>query len=340
MEDLKTFEGLPVVDQKIKNLIERFLFSQDVSESTRINYQKYLKRFFEWVKVEGLNLSDLTREDVIRYKKDLRETLTPDSVNSYLVAVRNFFKHVSSKTSFPNIAKDVKNCKIKKGFKKDALTKDQVKRLINSIDTETLRGLRDKALINLIAHTGLRRIEINRANVGDLRQEGEDKLLYVQGKGRREKDEFVVITDREIYEPLEAYLKAREKVESFGPLFVSHSNRNAEKRLTTRSISRIVKNRLREIGINNPRLSCHSLRHTALTLSLKAGASLEATQRLGRHKSINTTLIYLHHIDRLKDAPEKRITQYLNLNEKPNVSLLLKTDIEDNYQKGGAYAQI
>jgi len=95
-------------------------------------------------------------------------------------------------------------------------------------------------------------------------------------------------------------------------LFPSLSDMNLGQRLTTRSVSRIVKSYLRKIGLNSNRLTAHSLRHTAITLCLQGGATIQEAQALGRHANINTTLIYAHNIDRLTQAPERKIDAVLN----------------------------
>ena len=69
---------------------------------------------------------------------------------------------------------------------------------------------------------------------------------------------------------------------------------------------------MRKIGLNSDRLTAHSLRHTAITLALKGGATIQEAQALGRHANINTTLIYAHNIDRLTQAPERKIDVVLN----------------------------
>jgi integrase/recombinase XerC/integrase/recombinase XerD len=96
-------------------------------------------------------------------------------------------------------------------------------------------------------------------------------------------------------------------IEDSAPLFVSHSDRNNTERVTTRTLSRIAKERLRGINLNSTRLSAHSLRHTAITLSLQAGATIQEAQGMARHASITTTMIYAHNIDRIANAPERKI---------------------------------
>ena len=82
-------------------------------------------------------------------------------------------------------------------------------------------------------------------------------------------------------------------------------------RLKTRSLREIVKGALREAGFDDSRLTAHSLRHTAVTLSLLGGASLQQAQAMARHTSINTTLVYSHNIDRVNNAGEFSIDKML-----------------------------
>lgn len=159
--------------------------------------------------------------------------------------------------------------------------------------------------------TGLRTIEVVRADVSDIRQEGGEAVLWIQGKGREVKDEFVVLTP-DTLDPIYDYLSLRNVKSDSEPLFASVSLRNNNERLTTRSVSRIVKTRLRNAGINNKRLTAHSLRHTAITLALQAGATIQEAQALGRHSNINTTLIYAHNVNRILNAPERKIDKLLS----------------------------
>ena len=79
--------------------------------------------------------------------------------------------------------------------------------------------------------------------------------------------------------------------------------------MTTKSISRICKESLIAAGYDSDRLTAHSFRHTAATLNLMNGASVEETQQLLGHKNINTTLIYSHALERAKNNSEKRIAK-------------------------------
>jgi len=291
-------------------MLNDFISSQDVKEGSKETYHRALEQFFVWMKNESIERP--VKKDILTYKEFLEKRgLSSSTISSYLVTVRKFFHWTEEMNYYKNIANRVKGAKRNKNFKKDPLRLGQIKKLLECIDRTDLKGKRDYALLNLLIRTGLRAIEITRANVEDIRQQGGVSVLWVQGKARDAKDEFVVLTEETLI-PIEEYLKLRGKVEDKDPLFSSVSDRNRGRRLTTHSISRIVKDYLRKVGIGSKRLTAHSLRHTAITLALLAGNSLQEAQVLARHSSINTTLIYSHNINRIAQAPEKRIDAYLN----------------------------
>ena len=298
----------PVLDE----LIAEFIKAQDVRESSRETYRKGLKKFLAWLKDRGI--TSPARQTILDYKDELRESgLSSLSVSSYTGAVRKFFSWLEATRGLPNIAKGIKGARRTRGFRKDPLTLPQVLELLNSIDRRELRGLRDYALINLLTTTGLRTIEAIRADIGDVRQEGGEALLWIQGKGRDEKDEPAILP-AETLKPLYEYLTARGPAGKDAPLFSSLSNRNGGGRLTTRTLRRVIKERLRAIGIDSERLTAHSVRHTCITLALQAGATIQEAQALARHANINTTLIYAHNIDRIKQAPERKVAVLLSGN--------------------------
>lgn len=310
MKELVARKEIPLRSgERPSDLVERFLASQDTKQTSKETYRRGLMRFMGWIIREGIQ--DPTREDILAYKGFLRnQDLSSSTLSSYLVAVRKFFEWTEGVKIYPNVAKGIKGARRSRGFRKDSLTIPQIKELLGGIDRSTLRGKRDYALINLLIRTGVRTIEVTRADVGDIRQVGGEAVLWIQGKGRDEKDEFVVLTE-ETQRPIMDYLRARGRGGESDPLFASLSDRNRDGRLTTRSISRIVKENLRRIGFDNGRLTAHSLRHTTITLALQGGATIQEAQVLGRHTDINTTLIYAHNINRIAHAPERKVDALL-----------------------------
>jgi site-specific recombinase XerD len=290
-------------------LVNEYLNSLDVLPVTKNNYEKALKKFFLYVQDQGLK--SIIRQDIIAYKNYMKEkNLSACTISTYLSIIRNFYNFLQSEMFCFNVCENIK-LNITHVNRKDSLTIDQAKNLLKHINTfSTQEGIRNKALIMLLITTGLRTIEIERANIKDIQQSGSQKLLYIQGKGRKGKDEFVVINNT-VFKALNDYLDTRQPINKEDPLFISLSDRNKGGRLTTRSIRRIVKSIFKSVGLDSDKLTAHSLRHTAVTLVLKAGATIQQAQAMARHKNINTTMIYAHNIDRLVNAPEKLIMNLL-----------------------------
>ena len=247
------------------------------------------------------------KEDILVYKRFLEaEGLSALTLSSYIVAVRKFFEWCDEIKLYPNIAKNVKGAKRSKQFRKEPLTTEQVQELLSLVNRGTLQGKRDYALLNLMIRTGLRTLEVIKANIGDIRQQGGEALLYVHGKGRDSKDEFVLLT-QDTLKPLYEYLQARGRIDDPAPLFTSLSDRNKCQKLTTRSIRRIVKQHLKCIGLDSNKLTAHSLRHTFATIALLNGAPILQVKEAMRHKNIDTTTIYAHAIDRISNGAERYV---------------------------------
>jgi len=295
------------------DLVGRFLASLDRRESTKATYRRALKPFGQWVN-EAAPSGPLTAETVLNYKKNLvGRGLAPFTINVYLTAVKRFFAWSEGAGLYPNIAKNIEPMKRERGFRKEALTPDQARQLLRSIKTKTAIGKRDFAIVNLIINTGLRTIEVIRADRGDIVNRGDATVLYVQGKGRDTKNEYVVLEPFTLA-AINRYLQTRGAVTSDAPLFTAAGNRNVNGRMTTRSVSRLAKMAIERVAPGNPRLTAHSLRHTAVTFALLAGATVQEAQAFARHSDINTTLIYAHNIDRIGAAPEKKIAALLRAN--------------------------
>lgn len=287
-----------------QSIHDRFFSFIDASPDTVKAYRNAIKRFVLFLSAEGITAP--TREDVIAFRELLKEERKPTTVQNYITAIKIFFRFLDSAGIYKNVADKVKGAKLSRDHKKDYLTSGQAKQLLNSIDQTTTTGARDFAIVSILLTTGLRTVELSRANLEDLRTVGDATALFIQGKGRGEKTEYVKLAEP-VERALRNYLAKHPDKKGPAPLFSSISNNNRSGRLSTRSISGIVKGNLIRAGFNSPRLTAHSLRHTAGTLNLLAGATLEETQQLLRHKSINTTMIYAHHIDRAKNNSEARI---------------------------------
>lgn len=288
-------------------VLSYYVAQEDVKESSKKLYARTLRLFFEWVANEGKQVAQLTKADIVEYKNALfTNGLSSLSVASYLTSLRKFYEWAESEKLYPNIVKGVKTPRRTQAFRKQHLTEEKSAELLNHFESLSLR---DFAIVNLILRTGLRTIEVIRADVGDITFKANRRILKVHGKGHDEKDDFVVLTDK-AYQPIADYLKTRKKAKASEPLFTSDSNRNTGERLTTRTISGLCKGGLKAIGLDGREFTAHSLRHTTAVMILKNGGELTEAQAVLRHTSPATTQIYTESIKeelRLKDAPETRL---------------------------------
>ena len=142
--------------------------------------------------------------------------------------------------------------------------------------------------------------------MGDITYISGQRVLMIHGKGRDEKDNFVILPDG-VYLPIKAYLDTRTDATPNAPLFASVSNRNSGGRMTTRAVSGIAKQGLKNVGLDNKVFTAHSLRHTAAVNVLRAGGSREKVQEMLRHANPATTEIYIATIkeeQRIKSGAE------------------------------------
>ena len=285
------------VDNK-EAIINNFLNFLDVSINTANAYRKALKQLFNYFYNYGVD--NPNRDNILAFKKEMENKgRKPSTIALYLAAARRFFSWTEQSGIYPNITVGVKAPKLERGHKKDYFAAEQIKSVLSNIDRSDIEGLRNYAIIALMTTGGLRTVEVTRASVEDLRVVGGVSVLYVQGKGRADKTEFVKLTPQ-VEVAIREYLKVRGEVEMQAPLFASVSNRNRGARLTTRTIRGLCKNAMKAAGFNSDRLTAHSLRHTAVTLALLAGQDLAEVQHFARHHNISTTQIYAHNIDRMK----------------------------------------
>lgn len=290
------------------DLFSRFISFLDAKPKTVETYTRALRQLFNYLSLNG-SLQNPTREDIVAFREELKASgHKPTTVTNYINATRLFFQWTEQEGLYPNIAAHIKGAKLDRDFKKGYLTSRQVKAVLEKVERDSLHGLRDYAMLVLMVTGGLRTIEVSRANIGDLQTAGDNTVLYVQGKGRDEKTEYIKI-DAKVEEALRYYLKARGENNPEAPLFASLSNNSRGQRMTTRAISGVVKEHLREAGYDSDKLTAHSLRHTAVTLSLLAGKDITEVQQFARHANIATTMVYNHALDKAKNGCSEAIAK-------------------------------
>lgn len=299
MNELMLVETTHTVSLNFTCLSDEFIQSLDVSDRSRETYHAALNVFLAFLSTQAISVP--TRQDILAYKGILvQRGLSAFTVSTYLVAVRQLFSWLEAEKVCPNIAATIKGLKRPQTHSKEILNTWQIHKLLG-FDRADISGLRDYAIINLMLRTGLRTIEVVRADVTDIGTEGAEIVLRIQGKGRDSKDAFVVLTD-EAYQPIYDYLQARGVNE--GPIFLSHSDRTHGQRLSTRGLRDIICRRMQAAGVKTDKVSAHSLRHTTATLALMNGADVVGVRDMLRHQDLNTTMIYVRNLKRISNAAE------------------------------------
>lgn len=311
MAELQTCQKTMPLSSDSMEILRHFINYIDVKSKSADTYRKGIHQFLIYTKTNNIKIlfNDIgdrfiSREDIISWREELKLKHKPTTVQTYLTSVKLFFQWLNQEALYPNIAEHIKGVKIDKGYKKDYLTSYQSQRVLECIETNSIKGKRDYAIIALMLTCGLRTVEVVRANTEDIKNVGDYTALFVQGKGRDEKNEQVKIDPR-VEEAIRSYLSVR--YDRNAALFISTSNNNNGQRMTTRSVSMLVKQALKNAGFDSDRLTAHSLRHTAGTLALINGAKLTDVQQLLRHSNINTTMIYNHAIDIASNDSVQRI---------------------------------
>lgn len=305
-----------------KNLIDRWVKFAGVGKASIVTYSKSLRQLFKYF--QSKNITAPTRDNLVEWVAGMdaavdEEKMSASTVVLYVMATKLFFRWLAQENLYPNIADNLKAAhKPDNTFKKDALDTEQCKTLVANVKCiskkrgkrNAIMELRDKAILSLMVTAGLRTIEVVRANVGDIRFERGKIFLLVKGKGRSSSNEKILIS-KQTYAAIRRYLNARGKCEASEPLFTSTSVNHKGDRLQTQSISRMVKANLRGMELDSPRLTAHSLRHSAATNMVFAHIELPKVQKVLRHRSISTTQIYVDAYDRFTNDSEQVIADII-----------------------------
>lgn len=291
-------------DKPLNLLVQDYIDDHQGTASTKQKYSWNLRAFVSWL---GCNTADPrtpTLANIIDYISYLRkEGRSEATVVAYIVTIRQWFKYLEDCGIYRNVANGLKASVKDQVFKKKPLQPDQVKKLLASINRSTEIGKRDYALINLMVRLGCRCCEVSRLNVDDFYIEDNQWLVRLQRKGMLSKADVQGLSDKSIA-PIKDYFEARD-LEPGSPAFINYgfNFNHKDPRIQSKHISRIIKERLRSIDINDPLISAHSLRHTAAVTALDAGIDVNNVSMMLGHRDIKTTLIYLRYI---RDQQKKK----------------------------------
>lgn len=303
----------------IVQIINEWLEGVDIAEVSKRSYRSKLSLWFRWLNSIHYDVRRPTQQQVLDYKRHLEsEGKSSLTVDSYITAVRLFYRYCVKMRYFGEDITQGVRCSTKlRGYRKSPLSREDAMRLLDSISTERLTGKRDKLMIAMMLLLGFRTCEIERMDVGDIGEVYDTRVVNVQRKGRHDKAESVALTPY-INELLQDYMSEREVEEWSEPLFISV--RGERTRLQRTTISEIVHDRLRAIGINDPHITAHSLRHTCACLLLADGVEMETVRDVLGHTSTNTTRLYVAQMQSqllIRNSPAKRLESVLRLSHHP-----------------------
>lgn len=301
----------------LEDLSKQYLAQKDIKKESFDLYEIILRQYIEYLKKNHILYAETSHvKSFIKLKK--RKGYSHSWIHHLIIVIKGFYKYLSlnqmrlkiNEAYAYNIALDIKNEPIKKGLSKDVLSANQAKALIlkTKENRRHIWHYRDYAIVYLMITTGMRSVEVRRAKIDDLKDLNNRSVLYIQGKGRHSKASYVKITEG-VKLAIEAYLDKRSDDNPY--LFISHSKRSDKPYLSRTFFNRMFKRVLKGAGMDHLPITPHSLRHTAATLNLMRGSSLEETKRFMRHISLDSTLVYAHHINQMEDDSENQIESYI-----------------------------
>lgn len=299
------------------HFIEHFLKMKSLkSKNTAKSYERDIKDFFKVDKVRDISLNMVVSVNFFhaeQYIIDLKSRgYAPSSINrkiSSLSALYRWLLKYKDNISGKEIIKfnpfgelkDEKPVVVTK--ETEFLTKEECIILLGSIDTTSIIGLRDKCIISLALTTALRKSEMINIQLKDIRTYGGYDVIEVMRKGG--KKDFVKV-QKEIKELIFLYLYRTSRTlenNSEDYLFIGHSTNGLNSvKLNHNTLNLVIDRVCKNAGIKK-KLKVHSTRHTAITLVIQAGATLEKVRDFACHSNISTTNRYLHSVDKLKNNP-------------------------------------
>ena len=295
------------------------------SENTRKKYRQITQEFFQWV---DKWFTDVTKLDVIDWRDYLenerevelqakdgspyyqKRTLSDASVNLFLSALSSFYAFAQDRGLVEeNPVAGIKRHTVSPYGRATYLNidKEEDLKLLRAIETDSVKGLRDKALILVMLTTAVRVSAVADATVGDIIElNGQWYLMYRNKGGEKQ----TALLTPPVIKAIRAYLATRPELKEDAPLFASViPNSVTGWKLSGTAITNMVARRAKAVGLHH--ITAHSLRHTAAIQAIQHG-SLGDVQKLLKHKSNRVTLVYVDHIEDNKadEMTEKLASRY------------------------------
>jgi len=290
----------------LKTLKQQFLEYTEIEKGRSINtvknYDRYLTRFLVFLKKD--NPADITDTSVREFRLWLNrqatgnntktgETLKKKTQNYYLIALRAFLKYLARQGVTSLAPERIELAKVGERHI-EFMTDQELHRLLDAPEGDSLKALRDRALLAMLFSTGLRVSELCSLS-RDIDLSVDE--LSIRGKGDKVR---VVFLSDEAKKAVKEYVAKRDDMDDMLFVKVSLEKRHGGESLplTTRSVERIVKHYATKAGIVSKKVTPHVIRHSFATDLLSNGADLRSVQALLGHANIGTTQIYTHVTDK------------------------------------------
>jgi len=306
--------ALPILfsrDRPTEKRVLEFFTANIRNLHTRRAYMKAASELATWCEARSLGqLQDLQPVHIATYIEEMQWQRSIPSVKVHLAAIRALFDWlVVGQVMSSNPASVVRGPKysIKKG-KTSVLTADEASTLLESIDTKSIIGLRDRALIALMTYTFARvGAAAEKTRIEDVYTQGRRMWVRLHEKGGK-------LHEMPCHHKLEAFLEQYIRRASLandpkGFLFRTTAGRSGG--LTPRAMSqsdvfRMIRRRANDAGIKT-KICCHTFRATGITEYLRNGGKLEVAQQMANHESARTTGLYDRRNDQVSLDEVERI---------------------------------
>ncbi|MDA8611283.1 tyrosine-type recombinase/integrase [Candidatus Pacebacteria bacterium] len=303
MTTLKLHMPSSPINKLKQEFLEYIEIERGRSLKTVANYDRYLVRFFSQAKIS--KPSDITEKKIREFRlwlnrqpgaNNTNDTMKKRTQNYYLISLRSFLKYLA-KRGVDAIAPEKIELAKAESRELDLMSAEELARLLDAPDTSNLKGLRDRAILELFFSTGLRVSELVSLN-RDLDISKDE--FSIRGKGDKVR---VVFISQEARGAVKNYLDKREDMDDslFAQVPSKAGKKNLAKkstlRLSPRSIERLVKHYATKAGISK-KVTPHVIRHSFATDLLSNGADLRSVQALLGHANITTTQVYTHVTDK------------------------------------------
>ena len=285
------------MEQEIREFIDYLHNTKKTSRNTEVSYQRDLNKMAAYLEMKGITAAAEVREfDLMGYMDYMeKENFASSTISRSVASMRAFFQHMFTLRKIEeNPADNLKSPKVEKKLP-EILTIQEVDDLLKQPDLTTPKGIRDKAMLELLYATGMRVSELIHLEIADVNLQ----LGYVVCQENKER---IIPIGNVSKEALTLYLDKGRKVfvkdDAEPALFTNCSG----KAMSRQGFWKMLKAYAQEAGIHRD-ITPHTLRHSFAVHMLQNGADIKSVQEMLGHSDISTTQVYLSmNINRMRDV--------------------------------------